>query len=73
MIVCEDTGGGIPPELQPHIFEKGVSSKGTGRGLGLCIIHQLVEQHGGTIDVMTETGAGTCFTLTFTTPDTKEA
>ena len=73
VIVCEDTGGGIPPELQPHIFEKGVSSKGTGRGLGLCIIHQLVEQHGGTIDVMTETGAGTCFTLTFTTPDTKEA
>lgn len=66
VIVCEDTGGGIPPELQPHIFEKGVSSKGKGRGLGLCIIHQLVERYHGTIDVMTEAGAGTCFTLTFT-------
>ena len=73
VIVCEDTGGGIPPELQPRIFEKGVSSKGEGRGLGLCLIHQLVEDHQGTIDVMTEAGAGTCFTLTFTDPVPEEA
>ncbi len=66
VIVCEDTGGGIPPELQPHIFEKGVSSKGEGRGLGLCLIRQLVDRWQGTIDVMTEAEAGTCFTLTFT-------
>ena len=73
VIVCEDTGGGIPPELQPHIFEKGVSSKGENRGLGLCLIHQLVEQYHGTIDVMTEAGAGTCFTLNFTSPAGEEA
>ena len=72
VIVCEDTGGGIPPELQPHIFEKGVSSKGENRGLGLCLIHQLVEQYHGTIDVMTEAEAGTCFTLTFTRPAPEE-
>ena len=72
VIVCEDTGGGIPPELQPHIFEQGVSSKGEGRGLGLCLIHQLTESHHGTIDVMTEAGAGTCFTVTFINPDTQE-
>ena len=72
VIICEDTGGGIPPELQPHIFEKGVSSKGKGRGLGLCILHQLVEEHNGTIDVMTETGVGTCFTLTFINPEPQE-
>ena len=73
VIVCEDTGGGVDPEIQPHIFEKGVSSKGEGRGLGLCLIHQLVEQHHGTIDVMTEAGAGTCFTLTFTDSVPEEA
>ena len=63
----------VDPEIQPHIFEKGVSSKGEGRGLGLCLIHQLVEQHHGTIDVMTEAGAGTCFTLTFTDSVPEEA
>ena len=73
VIVCEDTGGGVDPEIQPHIFEKGVSSKGEGRGLGLCLIHQLVEQYHGTIDVMTEAGAGTCFTLTFTDSVPEEA
>ena len=72
VIVCEDTGGGILPELQDHIFEKGVSSKGENRGLGLCLIHQLVERYHGTIDVMTEAGAGTCFTLTFTRPEPEE-
>ena len=73
MIVCDDTVGGVDQEIQPHIFEKGVSSKGEGRGLGLCLIHQLVEQHHGTIDVMTEAGAGTCFTLTFTDSVPEEA
>ena len=73
VIVCEDTGGGVPPEIQSRIFEKGVSSKGEVRGLGLCLIHRLVEDHQGTIDVMTEAGAGTCFTLTFTDPVPEEA
>ena len=67
------TGGGVPPEIQSRIFEKGVSSKGEDRGLGLCLIHQLVEEHHGTIDLMTEAGAGTCFTLTFTDPASEEA
>ena len=66
IVTCEDTGRGIPPELVDHIFEKGVSSKGENRGTGLYLIHQLVEEYGGTIDIDTEPGEGTCFTLTFT-------
>ena len=66
VIVCEDTGGGIPEKLRPRIFQKGISSKGDSRGMGLFLIHQIVEHHHGTIELETEPGAGTCFTLTFT-------
>lgn len=66
IITCEDTGGGIDPTLLPRIWEKGVSSKGDGRGFGLPIVHQLVDKYGGTIEIDTEPGEGTCFTLTFT-------
>ncbi len=66
IIVCEDTGRGIDPAVRDHIFEKGVSTKGEGRGLGLVLVHQIVQKYGGNIDIVTEAGAGTCFTLTFT-------
>jgi len=66
LFLCEDTGGGIPPDLLPHIFEKGASSKGKTRGLGLYLVQQLVEENGGTLGLETEKGVGTCFTLTFT-------
>jgi sensor histidine kinase regulating citrate/malate metabolism len=66
IIVCEDTGSGISPNLIPCLWEKGVSSKGEGRGMGLYLVRQLVEAHRGTIDLETEPGEGTLFTLTFT-------
>lgn len=66
LILCQDTGGGIDPQWLPHIWEKGRSSKGEGRGLGLYLVDQLVRQNHGTIQVDTEPGEGTCFTLTFT-------
>ena len=66
LIVCEDTGGGIPEELRPRIFQKGISSKGDSRGMGLFLINQIVEQNHGTIELETEPDAGTCFTITFT-------
>lgn len=72
LILCEDTGGGIRPEVRERIFEKGVSSKGEGRGLGMYMIGQLVEANGGTIEVDSEEQAGTCFTLTFTRPEQEE-
>lgn len=66
IIVCEDTGNGISPEIAARVWEKGTSSKGEGRGYGLYLVRQLVETHGGTIDLETEPGEGTSFTLTFT-------
>jgi len=71
IITCEDTGHGIQPQLLDHIFEKGVSSKGENRGTGLFLVHELMEEYGGTIDIDTEPGEGTCFTLTFTRKETE--
>ena len=65
------TGHGIQPQLLDHIFEKGVSSKGENRGTGLFLVHELMEEYGGTIDIDTEPGEGTCFTLTFTRKETE--
>ena len=66
LIICEDTGSGIPADLLPHIWEKGVSSKGDDRGLGLNLVGQLIEKNHGSIQIDTEPGEGTVFTLTFT-------
>lgn len=66
ILTCEDTGGGIPKALLPHIYERGVSSKGENRGTGLYLIRTAVQQYGGEITIETEAGEGTCFTLTFT-------
>ncbi|MBA7874700.1 MULTISPECIES: sensor histidine kinase [Citrobacter] len=60
---CEvnDDGPGIPPEHIEHIFEKGVSSKGTERGVGLALVKQQVENVGGNISVESEPGIFTQF------------
>ncbi|MBN2086297.1 MAG: substrate-binding domain-containing protein [Anaerolineales bacterium] len=57
-IVIRDTGGGIPPEVLPRIFEPLFSTKGFGVGLGLSIVRGIVEQHGGTIEIGSEPGRG---------------
>ena len=72
IITCEDTGRGIPDELLPRIFERGVSSKGENRGTGLALIRQIAEEHDGEIAIDTEPGVGTCFTLTFTKKEYKK-
>lgn len=71
IITCEDTGGGIPDDLLPKIYELGVSSKGENRGTGLYLIRQIVQIHHGEIAVDTEEGEGTCFTLTFIRKETE--
>ncbi len=61
-----DRGTGIAPEVLPHIFEPFYSTKNElkeGMGLGLSVTRNLVELMGGTIDVETEVGVGTTFTL----------
>lgn len=66
IIVCEDTGGGISPEVLAHMYEKGYSTKGDYRGTGLYAIQTVVRRWNGKIDVETEVGEGTGFTVTFT-------
>jgi signal transduction histidine kinase len=53
-----DNGSGIPPEIQPSIFDPFFTTKdvGVGTGLGLGIIHRIVEQYGGIIHFSSEPG-----------------
>ncbi len=65
-IVVRDDGSGIPPEILPRIFEPFLTTKETGRGvgLGLAISHSILERHNGSIEVQSEAGRGTTFTVT---------
>ena len=66
IIMVSDTGEGITPDVLPHIFEPGFSTKASrGRGVGMGRIKEIVDSHGGTIDVDTEPGSGTTFTIIF--------
>lgn len=69
LIKVMDEGIGIPPEDLPFIFdrlyrvEKSRSRKGGGTGLGLAIVKEIIEAHGGTVQVESELGKGTTFTV----------
>jgi signal transduction histidine kinase len=64
-LAVHDTGSGIPPDVLPKIFDPFFTTRSDGTGLGLSISHGIVEDHRGTIDVNSEMGKGTVFTLTF--------
>jgi two-component system phosphate regulon sensor histidine kinase PhoR len=67
-VQVRDTGIGIAPEHLPHVFERFYmvdrSSRQPGVGLGLSIAKHVVQAHGGTIQVESQEGAGSVFTLT---------
>lgn len=65
-VVVRDDGSGIPPEILPRIFEPFLTTKETGRGvgLGLAISHSILDRHNGNIEVQSELGHGTTFTVT---------
>jgi two-component system NtrC family sensor kinase len=65
-IQIRDDGAGIAPDILPHIFEPFLTTKESGRGvgLGLAISRGIVEGHKGRIEVESELGRGTKFTIT---------
>ncbi len=62
-VSVEDEGIGIPKEDLDKIFKPFYSTKESGSGLGLPIVQRIVEKHGGKIDVESEVGKGTKFTI----------
>jgi len=62
-IQISDTGAGIPKENLKKLFEPLFTSKAKGIGLGLALTRTLVEGHGGTIEVKSEVGKGSTFTV----------
>jgi PAS domain S-box-containing protein len=67
-----DTGSGIPKEILPRIFEPFFTTKGVGQGtgLGLGLVHEIVQKHSGTITVETRPGF-TEFLVKFPAPETE--
>jgi two-component system sensor histidine kinase BaeS len=69
VLVVSDTGTGIEPDELPYVFERFWRGREAGRvagsGVGLAVVHTLLEAHGGTIDVTSEPAEGTRFTVRF--------
>lgn len=68
VVAVHDHGVGIPAQDLPHVFEwfyraENVAGTVSGTGIGLAGARQIVEQHGGTIDVESQVGIGSTFTL----------
>ena len=73
-VVVRDDGIGIPADILPHLFEPFLTTKETGRGvgLGLAISHSILERHNGTIEVQSDLGRGTTFTVTLPWDDPEQ-
>jgi len=66
-LVVSDQGGGITPDVMEHLFEPFFTTRGaqSGTGLGLAVVHGVVAEFGGAIDVKSTPGQGARFTLYF--------
>ncbi len=62
-IAIQDNGDGIAPELLPKIFDPYFTTKEKGSGLGLATSYSIIKNHGGIIDVLSEVGRGTTFSV----------
>jgi two-component system sensor histidine kinase HydH len=71
LIKVSDTGGGIPADGVGQIFDPYFTTKSAGTGLGLAIVHNIVEAHGGEIQVESEPGRGTVFRLALPLTDSE--
>ena len=64
-VEIQDDGSGIPADVLPKIFDPFYTTKeiGKGTGMGLSISYKIIEEHGGRIEVSTEPGVGTVFSI----------
>jgi CheY-like chemotaxis protein len=60
-----DSGIGIPEEIRKQIFEPFFTSKKDGKGLGLSVVYGITTRHGGKVEIDSEVGSGSTFTVSF--------
>jgi two-component system NtrC family sensor kinase len=58
-----DQGRGLSQQARAHLFEPFYTTKRKGTGLGLSVSYGIIEQHGGSIEVESNEGKGSCFTV----------
>ncbi len=68
-VMFADTGVGIPPEYLTKLFDPFFTTKGSGTGLGLAVSYGIIEQHQGKIEVKSEPGKGSVFTISLPCKD----
>ena len=68
-VVFTDTGAGIPQEYLNKLFDPFFTTKGGGTGLGLAVSYGIIEQHQGKIEVKSEPGKGSVFTISLPNTD----
>lgn len=56
MVSVQDNGPGIPEDIQAHLFDPFVTTKASGKGLGLALVAKIVDAHGGVIEFDSEPG-----------------
>lgn len=66
-LLVVDEGPGIPPEELDRVFDPFFTTKERGTGFGLAIVHRVIEDNGGSVEVDSTPGEGTTFTLRFPT------